>query len=345
VLNKLFEALYLKVFVSIVTNGTKSIVYVELCNKKDVISSVQESFVSTLEHKKMLSFIESYTKESPFHYISYLDHSPLQGAISTSADKSKHFDSKLFKYMNYNDNWLYYTSKADLNLLKKRYADIGVDYIFSPFVLLAEFFKDKLDNAMTMFVLIEEGYISLSIFNKNELLFAEHIAIEHKRNSDENENEDVVGDIDDFELDDMSIDLEDVNVVEELDDILDELDDIENLDDLSEIEDLDNMDDIEEFSEEEEVADTSQEIASDTSTPIKINDDYKIFGRIQNSVNSFYKDSKSNPNFVETIYIADGVGNSHDLKQYLEEEMFLSVYVRRIDLCLEICELAKMENS
>ncbi len=336
-ISKLFEALYLKVFVNIVTNGSKSIVYIEMCNKKDVISSAEESFTSVPEHNKMLEFIESYTKESPFHYVSYLDHSPLQGAISTSSDKSKHFDLSLSKYVNYNKDWLYYTSKSDLNLLKKRYADIGVDYIFSPFVLLAEFFKDKLASKMTMFVLVEESYVTLSIFDENKLLFAEHIEIEHTKNTDK-EDEDKTQDIDDFEIDEMSIDLEDVDVVEDIDEMLDELDD------LSDIEDLDSMDDIEEFSEEEEAAYTPLEANADPSIPVKINDDYKIFSIIQNSMDSFYKDAHAHSNFIETVYIADGVGDLHDLKQSLEEEMFLSVYVRRIDVCVEICELAKMEN-
>ncbi|MDD3059526.1 MAG: hypothetical protein PHW94_01110 [Sulfurimonas sp.] len=46
---------------------------------------------------------------------------------------------------------------------------------------------------------------------------------------------------------------------------------------------------------------------------------------------------------MESVYIADGCGVSQDLKRYLEEEMFLSVYVRKIDLAKQVCELAKAE--
>ena len=46
---------------------------------------------------------------------------------------------------------------------------------------------------------------------------------------------------------------------------------------------------------------------------------------------------------MESVYIADGVGVSEDLKRFLEEEMFLSVYVRKMDLSMQICELAKGE--
>jgi len=43
------------------------------------------------------------------------------------------------------------------------------------------------------------------------------------------------------------------------------------------------------------------------------------------------------------MYIADGVGVTNDLKKYLEEEMFLNVYVRRAEIDAEVCELTKKE--
>ena len=49
--------------------------------------------------------------------------------------------------------------------------------------------------------------------------------------------------------------------------------------------------------------------------------------------------------FVENIYIADSIGISSDLKKYLEEELFLNVYVRHVNLPAEVCEIAKMELS
>ena len=64
---------------------------------------------------------------------------------------------------------------------------------------------------------------------------------------------------------------------------------------------------------------------------------------IQSAVNKFYKDDRFKSEFVEAVYIADGVGISKDLKKYLEEEMFLSVYVRHINLAHELCNTAKLE--
>ncbi|MDQ7059734.1 MAG: hypothetical protein Q9M43_00815 [Sulfurimonas sp.] len=59
----------------------------------------------------------------------------------------------------------------------------------------------------------------------------------------------------------------------------------------------------------------------------------------------FTKNEKYTSEFIENVYIADAVGLSSDMKKYFEEEMFLNVYLRHIDLVNEVCALAKMEIS
>ena len=76
-----------------------------------------------------------------------------------------------------------------------------------------------------------------------------------------------------------------------------------------------------------------------------MNEDFQRFSLIQSAVNTFYKDEKFESEFIENIYIGDGVGVSSDLKRYLEEEMFLNVYIRHLDLAGELCTIAKMELS
>jgi len=73
------------------------------------------------------------------------------------------------------------------------------------------------------------------------------------------------------------------------------------------------------------------------------NEDYQRFLLIQSSINNFYKDEKYESAFIQNVYMADGVGISLDLKRYLEEEMFMDVYTRRIDLPSSLCNMAKLE--
>jgi len=76
---------------------------------------------------------------------------------------------------------------------------------------------------------------------------------------------------------------------------------------------------------------------------MRVRNDYKRFIQIHNSVNNFYNDDKYDSNFIENIYIADAVGVSKDLSKYLKEEMFFHPIVRKIDLNVEVCDMAKAE--
>ena len=336
--NKLYERLYVKVLVNIIIGHTKTIVYIEILNKAGTLNSYEEEFDTKYLSAQMYEYITSYTKETPYFYISILDYSPSQGAIGTcSKHKVGYFeDLSASEHKCYNDKWTYYTAKTDVYAIEKVYEKIGVDFIFSPFVLLANFFKDKIDTHLAMFVLIQEGSLALSIFNKSELLYGEHLDIETEITSDELIDDNDIAEIE-KEMQE-SIDLDDIASLDDLDELDDDFGDIADLDSIDELDDFDETKDIEEeLAENEDMQDY----------PIQdmdgLNEDYQRFSLIQSAVNTFYKDEKFESEFIENVYIGDCVGVSSDLKKYLEEEMFLNVYVRHVDLASELCSITKME--
>jgi hypothetical protein len=338
VLSTLLESLYLKVLVNIVVQRENTLVYIELCSKKDVVEEVSAEFNTTLLNNKMYDFISEYTKESPYYYISILDTSIVQGAIPTcEKDKlSYYYDLSMSEYKCFNKKWTFYTAKNDIYEMQRKYEEIGVDMIFSPFVVLANFFKDKINNNLAMYVLVQDGSVSVAVFENSQLLYAEHLDM---LTGDELEDILLSDDIDeniDLELD-SGIDLEDIDVDES---------GIDSLDEFADIEDLDSLEDIEEFSEnkdvEEELYESDAVLPGDEGNEA-FNEDYQRFTLIQTAVSHFYKDDKYESRFIENVYIADGAGVTNDLKKYLEEGMFFNVYVSQADLTAEVCELAKME--
>jgi len=135
-----------------------------------------------------------------------------------------------------------------------------------------------------------------------------------------------------------SIDLDDIASLDDLDELDDDFGDIADLDSIDELDDFDETKDIEEeLAENEEMQDDS---IQDTDG---LNEDFQRFSLIQSCVSTFYKDEKFESEFIENVYIGDGVGVSGDLKKYLEEEMFLNVYIRHVDLASELCAITKME--
>lgn len=200
--------------------------------------------------------------------------------------------------------------KPNLDILEYNYAKVGVDFIFSPFVVLTNFFKDKIDTTLALFILVEDNYITLGVFDNSELLYGEHIDMEHGDSNDELLIDD--GADEDIELDlEGSIDLDDI----------DAMGDIEGLDDFGDIEDLDSIDEIDEFAESEDEEDEMEEVVGEpASVDVDgFNEDYQRFSLIQSSVNRFYKDSRYKSKFVESIYIADAIGTSGDLKDTLKK--------------------------
>ena len=340
-LGRIFESMYVKVFVNIVVKRFSTVVYIETDGKKGMQRSAEREFESLALNDKMHEFITAFTKESPYHYISVLDMSYAQGAVPT-CKKSRmlyYTDVDDVEFRCHNNEWAYYTARENLTNIRKNYAAIGVDYIFSPFSILSHFFKDKIDTTLAMYILVQESFLSLAIFENSQLLYAHHLDMMKKEDFDGIHLEDDVNDAGDLLLgEDDAIDLDAID-----------LDDTEagELEDFANIEDLDSIEDINEFSENQDV---EEELMESTDTleeadDSQFNEDYQRFTLIQGSVGEFYKDPRYESRFVENVYVADAVGVTKEFKKYLEEEMFFNVYVRRTDLALEVCELAKEETG
>lgn len=333
-LSSFFQLLYLKVLVSVVVKRSKTIVYIESLNAKGVVNSEQKSFNATIIDEEIYEFITSFTKESPYYYISVLDSSLDQGALPTcSRDGMASFhDISNYESRCYRDKWSYYTSKAGLDMLERKCIKIGVDFIFSPFLILNNFFSDKIDTHKALYLLIEESYMSLMVFDNSELLYAQHLDVEHYKDNNElfiedNEVQNGISPEDTIDLDEI-----------------DALDDLDDLDDFANIEDLDSLEDMDEFAQAQEEEPIKEEkFKPSHHEDQSLNEDYQRFLLIQSSIKNFYKDSRYKSEFIEYIYIADTIKVSRDLKKFLEEEMFLSVYVRHMDLPLEVCTMTKLE--
>lgn len=329
-ISKFLETLYTKVFINIIVENLHTVVYIEVISRDKVIATIEKNFDTTSINAKMYEFISLYSNESPFYYISLLDNSSTQGAIPTTipSEMNQYIDINSLKYISLKD-WSVYTSEYDLDAIKHEYRSIGVDFIFSPFLIMTKFFKDKIDKTLSMFVLVGSNFLSLSVFDNSKLLYSQHMSTQHHKDDELSMD----SSLDESSLlDDDFIDLDEI----EMDDDLDSLNDFAN------IEDLDMSSEIDEFSDAQEIEKIINHEDDDVSAD-GFDEDYQRFLLIQKSLRTFYKDEKYQSQFIESVYIADGAGVSSNLKGYLEEEMFLSVYVRKIDLPTSVCDMAKAE--
>ncbi len=315
-ITRFLEGLYKKIIINIIVKDSQTVVSIAVFSKKDMLHNTHKTFDTTTINAQMYEFITEYAKKSPFCYISVLDKSSLQGAVPAckSSEIDKYYDVNLIEYRCFSKDWAFYTSKQEIEAIKQRYKNIGVDFIFSSFAIIANFFKDKIDTSSAMFVLIEENFISFSIFNNSKLLYAEYLKMPQKENFINSSDEDrLLNSL----LGINEINMQKINK-ESSSTISDDLDEIDFINEVSKV--LENDTIVNRSSEE-----------------------YQRFLLIQNSLNTFYKDPKYKSQFIETIYIADSVGLGDEFKRYLEDEMFLNTTITKIDLSAALLDMAKAE--
>jgi len=343
-LYKLVENLYLKVFVGISVSRAGVEVDVELGRGKAVKERASERFESE-DMEGVAAFLAPYLAESPFHYIAFLNTDDEQGALPAASEReaASYVDMATMLTVVLKGGWTVYASKPAIDAMRKRYQGVGVDFVFSPFIVLQRFFADKTDNEPTLFVLVEEEAVSAAVFSQNRLLFAKRLPLPLESPVDFAGSGDHVSLNFDLDLDGLEegLELDDINAI----------DDLEGFDDLHDIQDLDTLDDLDElegFSDEvipvAEPAKKRDRETNEEETSLRSFDrDYKRFGLIHGALQEYYSDSRFDSRFIETIYVADGCGLSEDLKHYLEEELFVKVFVRKVQIAAEVLKLAKAE--
>lgn len=340
----MIEWFYQKIFVAIVPDGGAYEVRLVILKQKKLLSKESRRFEGEDAHKDMLTFLRKRLDQSPLHYIAILNPDPNQGALMGC---SLHDVGEVLtgaKSICRNHKWLLYASIRELDGLKKEYSSIGLDFIFSPFSVIEHFFGDKISGSLALYALALKDSFSVAFFEEGKLEYAHHFPL-HRNEGEELEDEDnVIGfSVDTEEEDSLSgINLDDIES-------LDDLDIIDELDDFSDIEDLDTLEEIIDFKED---APTIEEVRSFQPQGDEIkgkmdrfNEDYKRFELIEKILSRFYSSEECHNRFIETVYIADAYGSGSELKQYLEDELFLNVLIRHIDVADEVISLSMEEEA
>lgn len=345
----MIERFYRKIFIAIVHDGGAHDVRVVALKQKKLLYKENRHFEGESSLKDSFAFLRKYLEESPLHYVALLNTEHKQGALPGCS----HHSVEDLEYISgaktlcRNEKWLLYSSLRELDSLQENYKKVGLDFIFSPFSILEHFFADKIEGGFALYALALKDSFAVAIFENGKLEYA-HYYPTHEKNTasleDEtgtNANEFSVG-IKEVDESERSISLDDIESLDDLD-ILDELDNLSN------IEDLDSLDEIAEFTEDEDIFEEKRKESSrgdDIKQQMdRFNNDYYRFELIQRTLIRFYGGVYCNDRFVETIYVADGYGSGTELKRYLEEELFLNVLIRHIDVADEVIALAMLEEE
>lgn len=139
---KLKKYLYNEIYINIVQGSKSTKIFVEEIDHNGESDNYEEVFKSS-EKSKIYDFITTFMRKSPLSYISLLDPSLSQGAAPTcsSQEMKKFCDLGEYEHICVDEQWAYYTQKLDLLEIQGRYKKTGLDFIFSPFLILKKFLK------------------------------------------------------------------------------------------------------------------------------------------------------------------------------------------------------------
>lgn len=345
----MLEKLFQKIFISIapVEDGYE-VMSVAVKNKK-VLSKEQHHFIGDVPSTAMIRYIQNKIDSTPFFYVSTLNLHPNQGAYEGCSRPSAHFqndDVVGIQTVCRNDEWTQYASQDELHRLKVHYASIGLDFIFSPFSMLEFYFADKIKNSFALYAFGIPGFFAIAIFDSGKLEYAHYYTTGHVQQKNEETMSLSSMDFSSLEehtYNDREISLDDIEDLEDLD-LLDDLDSLQD------IADLDDLDEVSEFSEDsstpEEIHYENDNIYGAVKNEIDgSGEEYERFEFIQKALHRFYVSDQCLNRFVETVCIADAGKGGDELKRYLEEELFLNVLVRRVNVCEGINGLAQLEEE
>lgn len=341
-LTKVFQKYISNIFIALVHQGGEWIVYSKVIKNGTIKDKFFQNFETTDKNiipPKMKNYLEKLQEEYNFAYISVLLESMGQGAISglgAEVFEKNSVDLKSVINLEVDNNWSVYASFIDINWTKNLFKGIGVDFIYSPFMLQNVLLqKEKLKEKPTLYVLNHEDFVTISVFENANLLFGAFFktTTDDQLTSGEEdwenaEEEDSVGNL--VELD--SIGDDDIGSIEELD----SLEDLEDLDSDQVGDSFEDIDDSERnlghFGEDEEGSDLEL-----------YGRDVIIYKYLVRSLREYYKNPLYKNLFIETIVIFDGYEVSSEMISMIEEELFMDVEIHKLDINEIVCDMSIKE--
>lgn len=145
-------------------------------------------------------YIRHFQNRYPYTYIATMSRAKKQGLIN--GNKLRKFESfelnpNSLMIMLVNRRWFAWIDKEDMARFRSKFSKIqGVDFVFSPFCLIYEKIKSRLDKTKKLYILQENGACSLMVADKDGVYYGNYIPFEQNnleiKEGLESSDEDVV---------------------------------------------------------------------------------------------------------------------------------------------------------
>jgi len=309
-------------FIGVLVYETTCILKIRRVKNGKILSDEEKEFVLQTKEaltKEVTSYLLALQEEIEQTYVSLFLNSHGQGVVpecSKVAYEKFHIEYDNVKEICVDNRYSVYASNIDIKWAEKLFTDIGLDFIFSPFLMLDNLRKkeSRKREGIVLYMLAGNNSITIMIFEKNELLYGTFINIAKEEDllaSDFGEEEDSEDEL----LDEIDLDLE--------------------------------------LEESDEISEILEEVNEDLQTSIQEEDDsikLKLFGQdlrlvkyFDASLREFYENDLYRSDFVTYVKIYDGAQLNPDIVSYLKEQLLVDIDVRPVDIADELIALTVQE--
>lgn len=324
----LIRPLYSSVFIGVNLDGKVCSLKILRIKGEEILESFAKEYKTINSEMPMdaIKIIRTYQKKYPFTYLSTMSKSYNQGVFKKvgKEDFLKYgVNAKESNILNF-ENWKIYIKNSAIEENVEKFSKIkGLDYLFSPFIVIYHKIKDQMESKTTLYILQERSSISLLIADLEGIYFGGYFIVEGETD-DVSENAQVSGITDDIFTN---------SFLDSRDDDLD--------DDIDELEDLGDSDLFIDELNERLLSDNQEDQAKQ-----KIDDIVKVsvvFNMVQNSLREFYSNELYESKFIEKIIVLDAYGMSDGALHYLGENLMIEMHKVPISIVDELCMLSKIE--
>ena len=317
--------------ISVILEVKTCTVFVKIVKNSKVINTEEKKFdINNAElSSEVIKYINSYQDNYKFTYIGTLLGSINQGAISgCKSDDFKKFGIRLdnIDFVCINNMLGVYGVDDDIVTTQNKFnKTVGIDFIYSPFVVLYQFFKKELIDEAKLYVLCQKSYVALAVFKEKRFIFGAYFSIDTTEDTFKEEG---------AKPSSSEVDVSDVNKDSE-DEDLDELVFFEDDEDVISLDDSDE-EEIEDYEDEDEDE-------SDLSSIESFQEGVDLHNYIKSSIEEFYKNDKYETEFLSDIIIADSCSLTEDVKKYIEDELMLNVKTKEINIAKVTTDIMQKE--
>lgn len=172
-LSKLLERFYRKVFIAVAVMRNTTEVLVETRKHGTTVKKSRRTFNTVTLDEEITGYIAAAASQSPLHYIAVLNTFSYQGAIPTCSTLQlpRFADVTSCQTRCFDESWSVYASDESIYQIREFYAATGLDFIFSPFSLLRNYFAATIEDGPALYLLLAETYVVTAVFKEKRLLF------------------------------------------------------------------------------------------------------------------------------------------------------------------------------